>query len=105
MPKLSPLDCYYRCLEMFHAEGGPEPQHLNTNDTIEGPLLGYTPLKHRALSNRINKKYFADVDANTTPAKVQKQKTIGDLSDYIFTTLPAGNKLVHQQATPAKKGT
>ena len=78
---------------MFHAEGGPSPKQLNATDKIEGPVLGYTAQQHRALSGRINNKYYADVNAKTTPTGVLSKDTIGALSDYIFSTIPAGNQL------------
>ena len=92
MAKISENECFYRCLDMFHSEGGPKPSQLNSSDEIEGSVLGYNAQRHRALSGRINNKYYADVEAATKPVNVQGKKTIGALSDYIFTTIPDTNK-------------
>jgi hypothetical protein len=86
--KITANECYFRHLQMFHDDTGIPVNQLGPNDEIEGTKLGYTPAQHKNLAGLINRKYFADVAANADREKVGKQKTIGKLSDYTWTTIP-----------------
>jgi len=73
---------------MFHDDTGIPVDQLGPNDDIEGAKLGYSSTQHKNLADLINRKYFADVEANADREKVGKQKTIAKLSDYTWTTIP-----------------
>jgi hypothetical protein len=77
---------------MFHDDTHIPVDQLGPNDEIEGTKLGYSPGQHKNLSDLINKRYFADVEAKTDREEVGKRKTIANLSDYTWTSIPA----VHQ---------
>lgn len=90
--KITQNECYFRHLQMFHDDTGIPVNQLGPNDEIEGDVLGYSKQAHKNLAGLINKKYFADVEAAADREKVGKQATIGKLSDYTWSTIPAKHK-------------
>jgi hypothetical protein len=88
MIKITPNQCYFRHLQMFHDDTGIPVNQLGPNDEIQGDKLGYSAGQHKNLAGLINNRYFADVEANADREKVGKQKTISALSDYTWTTIP-----------------
>jgi hypothetical protein len=92
MIKITPNQCYFRHLQMFHDDTHIPVNQLGPNDEIEGKKLGYSPAQHKNLSGLINNKYFADVEAKTDREEVGTKKTIATLSSYTWTKIPAAHK-------------
>lgn len=93
MNKIDETTTYFRILQMFHELNNIPIQQLNSKDKIRGKKLGYSILAHRGLSESINNKYFEDVNVQTDPYEVGDQKTIGDLSDHVWSKVPTKNKI------------